>query len=145
MGLLGQVLQLPRPPLGCVGPRGIGGRWGEEEERQVGGALQDGGSGEVWKAFPLPTLAPGSRLGSQASSPFSRVLSRLLGPMSMGGREKGGRGEVDAAVGVGGPSRTGGSGKAWLAFPPCTRSQEPCWASGSSPLPSGAPRQPRGS
>ena len=40
-GLPGRVHHPLRPPLGHVGPRGIGGRWGGEEERWMGGALQD--------------------------------------------------------------------------------------------------------
>ena len=74
-GLPGQVSHPPRPSLGCVGPRGVGGGGGRRAEVDGEEPSKIGGSGEAWRAFPPPTQAPGNLLGSQAWS------SILWGPL----------------------------------------------------------------
>ena len=69
--------------MGHVGLKGMGEReeGGEEEDRRTveGGPSRTRGSGEAQRAFPPPTWAPGSLLGSSTfQSPF-----RLLGPRGM--------------------------------------------------------------
>ena len=74
-GLPSQVLCPLTPPLGRVGPRGMGRRRGEEEEKQmVGGTLQDWRIRGSAEGVSPAHLGPGSLLGSRTWS--STLLSQ---------------------------------------------------------------------
>ena len=113
---------------GPVGPRAIGGRRGEEEERWAGGALPDQRIREVRQVFALAARPQEACWAPRP--PLGRV-----GPSSIGGRQgekrRGGRE---------GSSGAGGSGEVRPAFPPNPLGpRETCWAPRPGALISRAP------
>ena len=100
------------------------------------GTLQESeDQGEMRLVFPLPNQFLGSLLGSRAWS------STLRGPLWLHGcqghRKEGGGGKRRGRWGE--PSRTRGSGEAWLAFPPPTLALGRLLGSRQGPPPSMAP------
>ena len=126
-GLPDLVLCSLGPPLGHVGPRSIGGRWGENKRGRWGGALWDWrirGGTEGVSPTHLGPRKPARLPGLVLHSPGPPLTLWVLRAWE-GGREGGkggGKKEESQTVGL---SRTGKSAEVWRAFPP------PIWALGS--------------
>ena len=99
VGVPGWIPCPPWPPLGHVGTRGVGGRWGEKRRGGPGGPLQDQRI-RVGVAGVSPAHLAWGPAGSRPGPSFSGVPSGLVGPRGMGGREEGGRGREADGGGV---------------------------------------------
>ena len=116
--LSGQVLCPQRPPLGHVGPGGIGGRPGENRRGRQEGPSRTGGVGEERRLLALPTQA---REACWAPTPCPPPLLGRIGPGGIGG----GQGENRRGRREG-LSRTRGAGEEQRALVPPTRARETC-------------------
>ena len=134
-GLLGRVLNPPRPPLGHFVSRGIGRRrgWWRRGEVDGGGALCDRRTRGGTEVVSPTHLCLGSLLGCWVwSSVFlgpllSQVPSGLMGPRGMGGR----RGkEKERRTVVGRTLKDRRIGEVWRVFPQTTQPGRPAGVPG---------------
>ena len=108
MGLSGQVLHLLRPHPGCVGPSGVGGKWGEKKRGVWEGASGIRGPGEAQKVLPPPSQPQEACWAPRPGPLFSEAPSSLVGPRAVGGREEGERGGEVVGEGPSGIKRIRG-------------------------------------
>ena len=88
VGLPGWVLYPPRPPLGCSGPRGVGGRQGRRGEVDRRGPPESEDQGRCRGHFPCPLGPREACRAPGPGPPFSGAPSGLVGPRDIGGREE---------------------------------------------------------